>query len=48
MSRLGMADLGLAAFTDMLQNASMLVGISPATPIVADADTGYGGPIIVA
>ena len=48
MSRLGMADLGLATFTDMHQNAAMIASINPAVPIIADADTGYGGPINVA
>ncbi|KAF7189016.1 Carboxyvinyl-carboxyphosphonate phosphorylmutase [Pseudocercospora fuligena] len=45
MSRLGMADLGLATFTDMHQNASMIASIDPSVPVIADADTGYGGPI---
>ena len=48
MSRLGMADLGLATFTDMHQNAAMLASIDPTVPVIADADTGYGGPINVA
>ena len=48
MSRLGMADLGLATFTDMHANAAMLASLSPSTPVIADADTGYGGPINVA
>ncbi|EMC98680.1 hypothetical protein BAUCODRAFT_30945 [Baudoinia panamericana UAMH 10762] len=48
MSRLGMADLGLTTFTDMHQNAAMIASINPAVPVIADADTGYGGPINVA
>lgn len=48
MSRLGMADLGLATFTDMHQNAAMLAALDPRVPVIADADTGYGGPINVA
>jgi 2-methylisocitrate lyase-like PEP mutase family enzyme len=48
MSRLGMADLGLTTFTDMHQNAAMIAGINPSVPVLADADTGYGGPINVA
>ena len=48
MSRLGMADLGLTTFVDMHQNASMIASINPAVPVIADADTGYGGPINVA
>lgn len=48
MSRLGMADLGLATFTDMHQNAAMIASLDPSVPLIADADTGYGGPINVA
>ncbi|KAI7330266.1 Phosphoenolpyruvate/pyruvate domain-containing protein [Hortaea werneckii] len=48
MSRLGMADLGLTTFVDMLQNALMIASINPSVPVIADADTGYGGPINVA
>lgn len=48
MSRLGMADLGLATFNDMHQNASMIASINPSVPLIADADTGYGGPINIA
>ena len=47
MSRLGVADMGLATQTDMLQNATMLASLSPTTPLIADADTGYGGPVMV-
>ncbi|KAF2169223.1 hypothetical protein M409DRAFT_20447 [Zasmidium cellare ATCC 36951] len=48
MSKLGMADLGLATYTDMHANASMIASLSPSTPVIADADTGYGGPINIA
>lgn len=48
MSRLGMADLGIATFNDMATNASMIANIDPSVPLIADADTGYGGPIMVA
>ena len=48
MSRLGMADLGLATYTDMYNNAATLASINPSVPLIADADTGYGGPINVA
>ncbi|KAK3071146.1 hypothetical protein LTR53_009153, partial [Teratosphaeriaceae sp. CCFEE 6253] len=47
MSRLGMADLGLTTFTDMHANAAMIASIDPSVPVIADADTGYGGPINV-
>ncbi|KAK5171164.1 uncharacterized protein LTR77_004308 [Saxophila tyrrhenica] len=48
MSRLGMADLGLTTFTDMHAHAAMLASLDPSVPVIADADTGYGGPINVA
>ena len=47
MARLGMADLGLCTQTDMIANASAIAAISPEIPLIADADTGYGGPIMV-
>lgn len=48
MSRLGMADLGLATINDMHQNAAMIASIDTTVPVIADADTGYGGPINIA
>jgi 2-methylisocitrate lyase-like PEP mutase family enzyme len=47
MSRLGMADMGIATLNDMLTNASMIASLSPHTPLIADADTGFGGAIMV-
>jgi 2-methylisocitrate lyase-like PEP mutase family enzyme len=47
MSRLGMADLGLATMNDMSQNAGMIAGLERSIPVIADADTGYGGPLMV-
>ena len=47
MSRLGMADLGVATLNDMRDNASTIASLSPSTPLIADADTGYGGAIQV-
>jgi 2-methylisocitrate lyase-like PEP mutase family enzyme len=38
----------LATLNDMLSNASTISSLSPSTPVIADADTGYGGPIMVA
>lgn len=43
MSRLGMADLGIATLNDMRDNASMIANLDPSVPIIADADTGFGG-----
>jgi methylisocitrate lyase len=43
----GQADLGICTLNDMRNNAEMLANLSPSTPLIADADTGYGGPIMV-
>ncbi|KAF2729373.1 methylisocitrate lyase-like protein [Polyplosphaeria fusca] len=47
MSRLGMADMGIATLNDMKTNAEMLANLDPSVPLIADADTGYGGAIMV-
>ncbi|KIW49928.1 hypothetical protein PV05_11561 [Exophiala xenobiotica] len=47
MSRLGWADLGMAHLNDMRGNAEMIASLDPSVPLIADADTGYGGPIMV-
>ncbi|KIY01664.1 uncharacterized protein Z520_01801 [Fonsecaea multimorphosa CBS 102226] len=47
MSRLGMADLGLTTLNDMTANAAMIAGLDSTVPLIADADTGYGGPLSV-
>jgi 2-methylisocitrate lyase-like PEP mutase family enzyme len=47
MSRLGMADLGLTTMDDMVRNAGMIAGLDRKVPLIADADTGYGGPLMV-
>ncbi|KAL2795599.1 Pyruvate/Phosphoenolpyruvate kinase-like domain-containing protein [Aspergillus keveii] len=44
----GQADLGICTLNDMRANAEMISNLSPSTPVIADADTGYGGPIMVA
>jgi 2-methylisocitrate lyase-like PEP mutase family enzyme len=41
-SYLGIPDAGLATFTDMLNRVSRVVELSDA-PVIADADTGFGG-----
>lgn len=48
MSRLGWADLGLANQHDMTEQAEMLANLNPSIPLIADADTGYGGPVSIA
>lgn len=47
MSRLGMPDLGIATLNDMRDHASMLASLDPNVPLIADADTGYGGTTLV-
>lgn len=32
---------------DMVANAAMIASLDPSVPVMADADTGYGGPIMV-
>lgn len=38
-----MADLGLATLNDMRDNAAMIASLDRRVPLIADADTGYGG-----
>ncbi|OLN87959.1 2,3-dimethylmalate lyase [Colletotrichum chlorophyti] len=47
-SKLGQPDLGFATLNDMRSHAEMLANLDPTVPLLADADTGYGGPIMVA
>jgi len=46
-SYLGLPDAGLATYTDMVGRVSQLCTIAR-TPLIADADTGYGGLLNVA
>lgn len=48
MSVLGMPDLGLTTVDDMVRNAGMIASLNRDVPVIADADTGYGGPLAVA
>src|SRR5262249_9033743 len=41
-SMLGLPDAGLATYSDMVGRAEMICSIV-STPLIADADTGYGG-----
>ncbi|KAL2846325.1 Pyruvate/Phosphoenolpyruvate kinase-like domain-containing protein [Aspergillus pseudodeflectus] len=47
-SKLGQPDLGFATLNDMREHAEILANLDPTTPLIADADTGYGGPNMVA
>jgi 2-methylisocitrate lyase-like PEP mutase family enzyme len=46
-SGFGLPDLGLVTQTEMAERARMMVGVLGDIPLIADADTGYGGPINV-
>ena len=45
-SHLGLPDAGIATFTEMVERATMIVA-GTTTPLIADADTGYGGALNV-
>ncbi|KZT05334.1 phosphoenolpyruvate pyruvate domain-containing protein [Laetiporus sulphureus 93-53] len=47
-SRLGMPDLAIATQNDFVQSAEMVCSLDPTCPVIADADTGFGGPAMVA
>ncbi|KAI1388660.1 Phosphoenolpyruvate/pyruvate domain-containing protein [Hypoxylon trugodes] len=47
-SRLGQPDLGLTTVDDMVTNAGMIAGLNRDVPVIADADTGFGGPLMIA
>jgi carboxyvinyl-carboxyphosphonate phosphorylmutase len=46
VTRVGKPDLGFASLTEMLANASAIAA-TIAVPLIADADTGYGGALNV-
>ena len=46
-SHLGLPDAGLATYTEMRDRAARIAGVC-STPLIADADTGYGGLLNVA
>ena len=48
ISRLGMPDLGMTNLNDMVDNAAMIASLDRTVPLLADADAGYGGPLMVA
>jgi len=47
-SRLGQPDLAIATLNDFVGAAQMVCSINPIMPVIADADTGFGGPANVA
>src|SRR5262244_3959679 len=46
LTRLGQPDLGFATLTEMLSNAAAIAS-TVSVPLIADADTGYGGALTV-
>jgi len=46
-SILGQPDVGLLTMSEMVSRASALSAVTGDTPLIADADTGYGNPINV-
>lgn len=49
-SRLGLPDLAFASQDDFVANATMIAGVASAkgVPVIADADTGFGGSAQIA
>jgi len=47
-SRLGQPDVAIATMNDFVEAAQMVCSLDPTVPIIADADTGFGGPANVA
>lgn len=41
-----MPDLGVATLNDMRDHAAMIASLDPSVPLIADADTGYGGKFV--
>jgi methylisocitrate lyase len=46
VTRIGQPDLGFATLSEMISNAATIAA-AVAVPLIADADTGYGGPLNV-
>ncbi|TFK23142.1 oxaloacetate acetylhydrolase [Coprinopsis marcescibilis] len=47
-SRLGQPDLAIATLNDFVGAAQMVCSLDPTMPVIADADTGFGGPTMIA
>src|SRR6202046_5217073 len=47
-SRLCQPDLAISTLNDFVQSAEMVCSLDPTCPVIADADTGFGGPAMVA
>uniref|UniRef100_A0A0W0FVV2 Putative oxaloacetate acetylhydrolase n=1 Tax=Moniliophthora roreri TaxID=221103 RepID=A0A0W0FVV2_MONRR len=47
-SRLGQPDLAMATLNDFVDAAATICSLDPTKPVIADADTGFGGPNMIA
>lgn len=47
-SRLGLPDLAFASLNDFAANGQMIANLEATVPLIADADTGFGGPSAIA
>ncbi|KAG7091138.1 hypothetical protein E1B28_010192 [Marasmius oreades] len=47
-SRLGQPDLAIATLNDFVDVAATICSLDPTKPVIADADTGFGGPNMIA
>ncbi|KAF5393525.1 hypothetical protein D9757_000575 [Collybiopsis confluens] len=47
-SRLGQPDLAIATLNDFVEAGQMVASLNPTVPVIADADTGFGGTAMVA
>jgi 2-methylisocitrate lyase-like PEP mutase family enzyme len=47
-SRLGLPDIAFASLNDFADNGRMIANLDQSVPLIADADTGFGGPNAIA
>ncbi|KAF8829256.1 Pyruvate/Phosphoenolpyruvate kinase-like domain-containing protein [Lentinula edodes] len=47
-SRMGQPDLAIATLNDFVEAGQMVSSLNPSVPVIADADTGFGGTAMVA
>ena len=47
-SRLGLPDIAFASLNDFAENGHMIANLDTSVPLIADMDTGFGGPNAIA
>ena len=47
-SRLGLPDIAFASLDNFAANGQMIANLDQTVPLIADADTGFGGPNAIA